>query len=171
MRFTLVSLLSLTTMAGLCLLVAGCSKTGDSSSNPSGITARIDGKPFHAFQAAGGLYANYYQVGGVGTLNGDTVFLTVYVATPVTLNQKVSTDDNGFAEIDYVIHRNNVPYASYSAFQGQKGPAYYTVTAIDTVKHTIAGTFSGTLGENGAAADIPDSVVLTNGEFDNTYQQ
>lgn len=158
-------------MAGLWLVVAGCSKSNNSNNNPFGVTARVNGKAFHTFQAAGGLFANYYQVGGVGLLNGDTVFLTVYIATPVTLNATVNTGDNAFAQVDYVIHRNNVPYASYSASQDQKGPASYTVTAIDTAKHLIQGTFSGVLGQNGAVTDVPDSIVITNGQFNNSYQQ
>ena len=170
MRFKTTFLFALTAMAGLCLVVTGCSKNNNSNNNPFGVTAQIDGKTFHAFQTAGGLFANYYQVGGVGTLNGDTVFLTVYIATPVTLNATVSTDDNTFAQIDYVIHRNDLPYASYSAFQGQKGPAYYTVTGIDTVKHLIQGTFSGVLSPNGTVTDVPDSIVITNGQFNNSYQ-
>lgn len=150
--------------------MAGCSKSNDNNSNPFGITSQINGKAFHAFQAAAGLYANYYQVGGVGIVNGDTVFLTVYIATPVALDQQVSTDDNGFAEIDYVTHINNAPFASYSAFRGQKGPAYYTVTAIDTIKHTIQGTFNGTLTRNGFISDAPDSIVVSNGAFNISYQ-
>ena len=157
-------------MAGLWLVVAGCSKSNNSNNNPFGVTARVNSKTFHTFQTAAGLYANYYQVGGVGTVNGDTVFLTIYIATPVTLNQQVSTDASGFAEIDYVIHQNNAPFASYTASQDHEGPAYYTVTGIDTVKHTIAGTFSGVLGENGSVGGAPDSVVITNGKFDNAYQ-
>lgn len=167
MRFKIVAL---TAIAGFWLLAAGCSKSNNSNTNPFGILSDIDGKAFHAFQASGGLYANYFQVGGVGLLNGDTVFLTVYIATPVALNQQISTDDNGFAQIDYLVHQDNAPYASYTAAQGKKGPAYYTVTALDTAKHRIAGTFSGVLSENGNVAGAPDSVVLTNGRFDNTYQ-
>lgn len=170
MRFKTVPRYSLSAIAGLWLLAAGCSKTGDSSSNPTGITARINGKTFHAFQAAAGPYAYFYQVGGVGTVNGDTVFLTLYIATPVTVNAQVSTDDNGFAEMDYVIHRNNAPYASYAAYQARKGPAFYTVTSLDTVKHLIEGTFNGTLTQNGAVADAPDSIVVTNGVFNTSYQ-
>jgi len=170
MRFKTAVLFALTAMAGLWLVVAGCSKNNNSNNNPFGVTAQIDGKTFHAFQAAGGLFTYYYQVGGVGLLNNDTVLLTLYIATPVTLNAKVSTDDNTFAQIDYVIHRNGVPYASYSAFQGQKGPAYYTVTGIDTARHLIQGTFSATLSLNGAVPDVPDSIVITNGQFNNSYQ-
>lgn len=170
MRFKTTSLFAFTAMAGLWLVVAGCSKSNNSNNNPFGVTARVNSKTFHTFQTAAGLYANYYQVGGVGTVNGDTVFLTIYIATPVTLNATVSTEDNAFAEIDYVIHRSNVPYASYSAFQGQKGPAYYTVTAIDTAKHLIQGTFNGVLSQNGAVSDVPDSIVITNGQFNTSYQ-
>jgi hypothetical protein len=96
--------------------------------------------------------------------------LTVYVATPVVLDQKVSTDDNGFAEIDYVMHKNNAPFASYSADRGQKGPACYIVTAIDTIKHTIQGTFSGALTRNGYVDGAPDSIVVANGAFNISYR-
>ena len=172
MRSKTVSFLSLTVIAGILLLAAGCSKSNDvnDGSIPGGMTAAINGTPFKAVQSSAGMYANYFQVGGVGTVNGDTVFLTVYIATPVVVNTKVSTDGNGFAEIDYLVHKNNVPYASYSAYQGQKGPAYYTVTAIDTVKHTIQGTFNGTLTLNGFVSDVPDSLLVTNGAFNISYQ-
>ena len=155
------------------LFVAGCSKGNELNDGvtPVGLTARINGNTFQSFQAAAGLYANYYQVGGAGTIDGDSVFLTIYIATPVVLNQQISTDDNPFAEIDYVLHQNNVPYAGYSAYQGQKGPAYYTVTAIDTIRHTITGTFSGNLARNGYTSDAPDSMVITNGTFNDSYIQ
>lgn len=170
MRFKTVPLFALIAMAGLSLLAAGCSKSNNSNTNPFGVTAQIDGKSFHTFQASAGLLANYYQAGGVGVLNGDTIFLTLYIATPVVLNTKVSTDDNAIAEIDYLVHRNNTPYASYSAYQGQKGPAYYTVTAIDTVRHLIQGTFSGTLTLNGFVSDVPDSIIIANGAFNTSFQ-
>jgi hypothetical protein len=170
MRFKTDLLLSVSAMAGLCLFVAGCSKSNDNNTIPTGMTAGINGKSFHAFQTAAGVYAYYYQVGGAGTLNGDTVFLTLYIATPVVVGEKVSTDDNGFSEVDYVVHKNNAPLAGYSAYQGQKGPAYYTVTAIDTIRRTIQGTFNGTLTLNGAVSGVPDSVVITNGQFNNPYQ-
>lgn len=160
-------------MAAILLLAgAGCSKSNDvnDGTTPNGITANVNGTPFKAFQSAAGLYANYYAVGGAGSINGDSVFLTVYLATPVTLNQQISTDDNGFAEIDYSIHKNNLPFASYSAFRGQKGPAYYTVTAIDTIKHTIQGTFSGALTRNGWVDGSPDSIVLAKGVFNTSYK-
>lgn len=158
-------------MAVLLLLGTSCSKSNDvnDGATPRGITASINGAPFRAFQSAAGFYANYYAVGGAGMVSGDSVFLTVYVATPVAPGQQISTDDNGFAEIDYVIHRNNIPFASYSAYQGQKGPAYYTVTAIDTIKRTIRGTFSGALTRNGWVDGAPDSIVVTNGAFNTSF--
>src|ERR1700744_3741231 len=130
-----VALFFLLVIAGFSLLLAGCSKNSTNYDIPTGMRSQVGGKAFLAIQYGGASYPYYYQIAGTGIINGDTVTITVYVATPVVVNQKISTDNTAQAEIDYEIRSNNIPSATYSAYQGQKGPAYYTVTALDTVKH------------------------------------
>lgn len=151
------------------LVIAGCSKNSTNYDITTGMRFQVGGKAFQSIQYAAASYPYYYQVDGTGIVSGDTVTLTVYVATPVVVNQKISTDNTAQAEIDYEIRSNNAPFATYSAFQGQKGPAYYTITTIDTVKHTIQGTFSGTLALNGSVTGAADSIVITKGEFNSSY--
>jgi hypothetical protein len=161
--------LSLTAIAGLALLSAGCSKSNNSTI-AVGMSSQISGKNYLAFQSSGSDFGPYYAVAGAGVMGGDTVTLTVYFATPLVLDQQVSSDSNSFARIDYMLLRNNAPYAVYSAANSYGGHACYTITAVDTAKHTIAGSFSGTATISTHVGNLPDSVVITNGAFNISYQ-
>ena len=163
------STLSLTAIAGLALLAAGCSKS-NYDTIATGMSSRISGKNYQAFQSSGSNFGPYYAVAGAGVMGGDTVTLTVYLATPLVLNQTVCSDSNSFARIDYMLLRDNAPYAVYSAANGYGGHAFYTITALDQVKHTIAGSFSGTATISTNVGKLPDSVVITNGAFNISYQ-
>jgi hypothetical protein len=170
MSLTKASFFSFTAIVGLSLLVIGCSKSNNSNNIPIGMTSQIAGKSFLAYQSSAESFGSYYTVGGLGTIGGDTVTLTVYLSAPFILNQKVSSDTSLYAEIDYRILKNDTGYAVYSAANNYGGHAYYTVTAVDTMKHTIAGTFSGTLPITSNVGNLPDSVVIANGQFNTTYQ-
>ena len=149
--------------------IVGCSKNSTNYDIATGMRFQVGAKAFQSIQYGAVAYPYYYQIDGTGIINGDTVTLTLYVVTPVVVNQKISTDNTALAEIDYEIRSNNTPFATYSAFQGQKGPAYYTVTAIDTIRRTIQGTFSGMLAQNGSVTGAADSIVITNGQFNSSY--
>lgn len=163
---------SLMAAAGLSLLVAGCSKSNNNGI-PIGMSSRINGQSYLAKQTTASVFGGaggYYLVGGTGIMGGDTVILTVFIASPIVLNKKVCTDTNAFAELQYQILRNNAPYASYTAAYGDLDSAYYTITALDTIDHTIAGTFSGTITIDSNVGNLPDSLVISNGLFKSTYQ-
>ena len=166
------SLFILMVISGLSLLVASCSKSSNDNV-PVGLSSQINGQSFLANQSSATYFGGstgYYLVGGAGVMGGDTVTLTIYVATPVTLNKKVCTDTNAYAEVDYLILKGNAPYADYTAAKGSRDSAYYTITALDTIKHTIAGTFSGTITINSKVGNLPDSVVMANGQFNTSIQ-
>jgi hypothetical protein len=167
-----VSLFILMVISGLSLLVASCSK--NSSDNvPVGLSTQINGQSYLAKQTSASLFSGgggYYLVGGAGTFGGDTVTLTIYIAAPITLNKKVCTDTNAYAELDYLILKGNAPYADYTAAYGDLDSAYYTITALDTIRHTISGTFSGTITISSNVGNLPDSLVMANGRFNTTYQ-
>ena len=159
-------------VSGLSLLVASCSKSSNDNV-PVGLSAQVNGQSFLANQSSATFFGGstgYYLVGGAGVMGGDTVTLTIYVATPVTLNKKVCTDTNAYAELDYLILKNNAPYADYTAAYGDRDSAFYTITGLDTIKHTIAGTFSGTITINSNVGNLPDSMVIANGRFNTTIQ-
>lgn len=160
-------------IAGLSLLVVSCSKSNNSQNTPIGMSSQINGQSYLSKQTTASFFSGtpgYYLVGSVGVMGGDTVTLTVYIATPIVLNKKVCTDTNAYAELDYQIRRNNILYAEYTAAYGDLDSAYYTITALDTIKHTIAGTFSGTITINSNVGTLPDSLVMANGQFNSTYQ-
>jgi hypothetical protein len=163
------SIFFLMIISGLSLLVAGCSKSNNDSI-PIGMSSQINGQSYLAKQASASNFGGYYLVGGAGTFGGDTVTLTLYIAPPIILNKKVCTDTNAYAELDYLIQKNNAPYADYTAAYGDLDSAFYTITAIDTLKHTIAGTFNGTITINSNVGTLPDSVVIANGQFNTKYQ-
>jgi hypothetical protein len=168
-----ILLFSLMATAGLSLLVAGCSKSNNSGNIPIGMSFRINGQTYVAKQATGTVFGGadgYYLVGSTGVMGGDTVILTVFIATPIVLNKKVCTDTNAFAKLQYQILRNNASYASYTAAYGDLDSAYYTITALDTIDHTIAGTFSGTITIDSNVGNLPDSLVMANGQFKSSYQ-
>ena len=166
------SLFILMLVSGLSLLVASCSKSSNDNV-PIGLSSQINGQSYLANQSSATYFGGstgYYLVGGAGVMGGDTVTLTLYIATPITLNKKVCTDTNAYAELDYLILKNNAPYADYTAADGDRDSAFYTITALDTIKHTIAGTFSGTITINSNVGNLPDSVVMANGQFNTIIQ-
>jgi hypothetical protein len=143
--------------------ISGCKKSNDNSSGPgpSGISATISGTAYQSTSVAALMPSSdsYVFMAGFKIINGDTLGLEIDIPDTVTVNHTDDVSAGGFLYTDFHTGKN---YAA-DAFWGH---GIVTVTSWDTVGHKIAGTFSGVM-QNTSGAD--DSLVVTNGHFNNTY--
>lgn len=166
-RFTLF----LAASASLTTLFTACSKSNNSN-NAAGVSANVNGQTYSAKITTGtgdGTMTNFYEIVSSGVVGTDSVIFTITTGSPFVLNKPISTDTSAYAGIDYLIYRNGKIYADYGVFYGNTTSAVVTVTALDSAKHTIQGTFSGLMNIDYNVTGAPDSVVITNGKFNATY--
>jgi len=145
----------------LCLsAITGCKKHNDNNGNPSiTISTTINGSVFNPQlnNAAYGTISHTFILGGTTISNGDTTLITVKLNQPVSLNTDLGA--SGLAFLEY--QAKGQQYLSGAGW----GRLAFTVSALDSVKHTITGSFSGSLW----AMNRRDSLPMTNGSFSGTY--
>lgn len=160
MYLRLLPVSALTATALFLLSLAGCSKHNDNNtSSPMTLSATINGSVFkpQLNNAAYGTISHSFILGGTTVSNGDTTLITLKVDQPVTLNTDLGA--SGLAFVEY--QAKGLQYLSGTGW----GHLAVTVTSLDSVKHTIAGSFSGALW----AMNRRDSLPMTNGSFSGTY--
>ena len=154
----------------LAILFTACSKSNNN--NSAGVSASVNGQNYSAKATTGtgdGTMTDFYEIVSAGTVGTDSVVFTITTGAPFVLNKPISTDTSAYAGIDYIIYRNVKIYADYGVFYGNTTSAIVTVTALDSAKHTIQGTFSGLMDIDYNVTGAPDSVAITNGKFNATY--
>jgi hypothetical protein len=140
--------------------VTGCKKHNDNSGNPSiTLSVTISGSAFkpQLNNAAYGTISHSFILGGTTVNNGDTTLISLKLDPPVTLNTDLGA--SGLAFLEY--QAKGQQYLSGTGW----GRLSFTVSALDSVKHTIAGSFSGSPW----AMNRRDSLPMTNGSFSGTY--
>lgn len=160
-----VTVLSMLTLWGL----ESCSKNNTTSYTTDGtVTATLNGG---AWSAKSYVVAGYVTiispqiiVEGDSITNGDTARMQIAVPYILPVNQLIPFDTTAYAGalgISYSTHGKL--YQAFGGFYDSHGAI--TLSTADTVGHHVAGTFNGVL-----YATTNDSVVITNGAFNTTYQ-
>jgi hypothetical protein len=155
--------LSMLTLLGL----QSCSKNNSSSYQSDGtLTATVNGA---AYSAKSYVVAGYLTTYGQLIVQGDSIVGSdtseIQVAMPYipAVNVTVYTDSTQYAGVTY-----KVPGKEYDAYYGLGfSHGALTLSSADTVNHKIAGSFSGVLYN---VVNSNDSVVITNGAFNSSYQ-
>lgn len=115
--------------------------------------------------------ANYYQgrqmfkmTGVANGTNGDSSYVVFYFYTPFRLNQPISTHT---ADVAYYDLQGKVDWDAGNS--SGYGVSYINITAYDTAKHTIAGSFCGTLSNSTPGGNALQTITVKNGTFNVTY--
>lgn len=146
------------------LALGGCRKDQTPLlASPSAVSVTIGGMAFNPtdvrlFYTQSG---HYWGITGSVVKTGDTSTILVNVPPPLPLNT-ILTNNNSGLYVRYSVSGGK----TYFAGAGY-GSASMTLTMLDTVGHEIAGTFSGALHN---AVNGNDSLVITNGRFNSSYQ-
>ena len=151
--------------------LAGCSKNNNTTSYQTDgtLTATIGGTAYSAKSYVIGAYfssGGYFVVQGESIGGGDTTGIQLTIPYNAPVNLAISVDSSvyqGFAGLTYI--KGSSQYNAYYLDGASHG--YITLTTSDTVNHRIIGTFNGVL-YNGTNSN--DSVVITGGAFNSTYQ-
>lgn len=142
------------------LAAAGCSKNNDNNNSSSiSISVGINGSTFkpQLNNAVYGTLSHSFILGGTSIGNGDTTLISIKLNQPVSLNTDLGA--SGLAFLEY--QAKGQQYLSGESW----GRLSFTVTSLDSAKHTIAGSFSGSLW----AMNRRDSLPMTNGSFTGSY--
>lgn len=134
-----------------------------SSSGSNGIAATVNGSGFNPSQVQAVDLQGTITAAGMSISGKDTLGIAVSFADTVSVNkaQDIFNSDNVL-----VTYKNKtLQYDSWSGYSH----GTLTVTTLDKTGKKIAGTFSGVIYSsfNGNSSD---SVVVTNGSFNTTYQ-
>ena len=159
MYLRILSFLTVSAAAIGIIAASGCKKHNDDNSNTLTISANINGSVFkpQLNTALYGTVSHSWLFGGIAQNNGDTTQITIKLNQPVTLNTELGASGQTFLEYQ----DKGVQYLAGTGF----GRLSFIVTALDSAKHTIAGSFSGAP----VASNRRDSLALTNGSFTATY--
>lgn len=164
------------------LLLPGCKKSSDSSSNSTSgyyLSADINGQAWSAnvnsslsnspsiaaLTSSGG--ATYVLLLGLKAVNKDTTALVLVFPQDITLNKTFNLDPLQYMEGAYVeeITPGSGTYYGYNTTPATGGSGIISITSFDQSAKTIEGTFSGTYGsQQGRTA-----VKVTNGKFRCVY--
>lgn len=145
-----------------------CSKNNSSSSYQTDgtLTATIKGTAYSAksYVVAGYLTSlGQLIVLGDSIRSNDTTEIQVSIPYIPAVNSPVHTDSLLYAVLTYVM-----PGKEYDAYYGLGySHGVITLSSADTVNHKVAGTFSGVLYNKD---NSNDSISITNGAFNSTYQ-
>ena len=145
------------------VLIVGCSKSNNSNSSSGSMSLSVGSSTFTPAATVGAYSQSIGIIDVVGYTfkSNDTTELTVSIPYGAPINHPFSSDST-YAGLSYQIPGKE--YDAYLSFVGTK--ALITLTASDTVNHTITGTFSGTLYND---LSPTDSVIVTNGKFTSSY--
>lgn len=167
-------------MATVLFLAIGCVKYSIPIPHPPANTTPPDtsssGGTFSATLGDTAWTANYYtatyyqgrqmfkMTGVADGTNGDSTYVVFYFYTPFQLNQPISTDT---ADVAYYDLQGKIDWDAGNS--SGYGVCYINITANDTAKHTIAGSFYGTLSNSTPGGNYLQTLSLKNGSFNLTY--
>lgn len=164
---------------GLVLIgMTSCKKSSNNNNNtPSGpsMSASITGNnnfTATAFEGAHSISSGALYLAGYKITNGDTTALLLTVWDSVSVGVTDTTCLWGWAQFGAFSTTVNGPQAPLPWQENNVGgPGTLSITAWDTTKHNISGSFSGTLYQwvaaNGTTTE--DSLMMTSGKFNMTY--
>jgi hypothetical protein len=148
------------------LVVASCSKSNNNGSS-AGISATVGGSTWSNNFTVQGVYSQSgaaFIIGGVQIKSGDSTGIDVGFGSPVTLN-KALTSDGIVVDVVYIDGKTQAFYDGSPLTAG--GHSTITVTSYDSTGHKVGGTFNGVLYNE---SNSNDSIVVTNGKFNSSYQ-
>ena len=148
-------------LAAVLFVAFGCKKSSNNSSTPpGGMDASVNGQAFQASTTTGifSASAGYIALFGIQTKGVDSSGIEVDILDTIKVGEP------GLLANGFIINYGSNTGPTYSGGD-ITGHGVVTLSAWDTVNHTIAGTFSGVLYDNG----LIDSVVVTNGTFNTSY--
>jgi hypothetical protein len=131
---------------------AGATTPPVNPTGPGSFKVDIDGQPFVADEADAYLGSLGFSIGGYKD-NGEHVYIILDMEEPITPNTYTN------ASMTYSVEIHGNPGYNNSGDSGTM-----TITEIDTVNHTVSGTFSFTGDYSDPAAGRPEK-VFTNGVF------
>lgn len=144
-------------------MTAGCKKSNNNTTaSANGISATLNGTGFQS-QAVIGVCSqtdSFVDLFGYRVDAGDTTSIEILIADTMHLNQPTQFVDG--SGLYYVDTKSGIWFNGDPNF----GYGTVTVTSWDTAKHTIAGTFKAVLAGN----TVTDTMIVTNGRFNTTYE-
>jgi hypothetical protein len=143
------------------VLALGCSKSSNGLPTDGTMSATAGGATFNAAQVAG-VYSkslNFMAVLGYTIHSNDTTGFQIQFAYVPPVGITFSSDSTATGLTYFT------PGKRYDAFRGQ-GKVVLNLSIADTVKHVLAGSFSGTVYND---INLKDSVIVTNGKFNSSY--
>lgn len=159
--------LLLTTAVCLTLL-ASCKKSSISDNiNGSGsLSSTINGIPFQSTTGGGFdsehamfISAMQIKVGDSTQIGLNLCDTSINVGSPMPFSPSIG---NGYPNLDFVYYNRPATYIQMANSGGS-----VTITAWDSVRHSISGSFTQTTVYNGSNPD--DSLVIGPGKFQFTY--
>ena len=142
--------------------ISSCHKPNEDPAPGTQFSARINGEDFKPTIVVSAAKLGLFVITGFMAKSTDTFQLNLSFRDTVTVNSKLA-----FANDQAVLYHINTKGApTYSSWAWY---AHGTVsfTTVDKVNKKLAGKFSGVLYLHGAP---PDSLVVTDGQFNTTYQ-
>lgn len=164
MKFTANRTIACAVICCAVVLAAGsCKKSNNNNSSNGSMTATINGAAWSANYPVVGSFtvaAGTFAIPGVQIKSGDTSAFLMTFNSPVTVDKAFNSDTTNAQDIQF--QKGGSLYdggalAGYSAL---------TITAYDSIRYTIAGTFSGVLYNVNTGKD---SLVVTGGAFTGTF--
>lgn len=171
-------------VVSLLILSVSCKKSSNNSSNPASLksgtmTATINGKASTFTVVADSSYGYWYFV-GAGAIGGTTDTLAVtfsfvkgiasYASQYVGYYSDTANDITGNT-ISYAFSLPTAPFATQYQDVNTSSMSSGTINTIGG--GSISGTLNGTLyvvSNQSGATNIPDTLVITNGEFNAKVQ-
>ena len=143
------------------IAVTSCKKDKDDNPGESAkFSANVGGIAFKPAVVAAFAQFGYINVQGYEIRSGDTISLQLSLPDTITVNAKLTFEDN--AGLDYFNVKKTIEFGNYGDSHGT-----VTFTTVDKTNKKIVGKFSGVLYEHGSN---PDSVIVKDGQFNTTYE-
>jgi hypothetical protein len=144
----------------LFLAVTSCSKKSDSTGASAQLSATVSDVAYEPLQVAALDQYDYVNIAGLVIKSGDSISLSVSIPDTATGKTALNLDDAG---IDYYDTKGSIAYSSWYY------PSHGSITfsSWDKAGKKIAGSFTGVIYRGGSGND---SVIITNGKFNTSYQ-
>jgi hypothetical protein len=141
------------------IAVTSCSKNTDSGASGQ-LSATLSGTAYTPSTVVAFDEFSDITIMGLQIKSGDSISLSVSIPDTATGKTSLTLDD---AAVDYYDSKGTIAYSSW--YYPSHG--IVTFTSWDKSAKKIAGSFSGVIYRGGATLD---SVVVTNGKFNTSYQ-
>jgi len=107
-----------------------------------------------------------FKITGVANgKNGDSTYVVFTFYTPIQLNQPMSTSQT--SDLAYYSYWGDIDWDAGNSTGN--AVSYINVSAYDPSKHTIAGSFYGTLNNSTPGGNYSPGLAVSNGMFNLTY--